>query len=713
MEKTRQFTTEYHGTKINVEIGKFVPHANGSCTVRYGDTMVLATVIMGEEAVADTDYFPLKVEVRERYYAAGKIKGSRYNKREGKPSELSILCARMIDRGIRPLFPQSIANPIHVCLTILSIDRKNSHLIAGILATSIALHISDIPWQGPLVGVSMGQLDGNFLINPPPHQQKESEFNLTFSCSRDKILMIDADARETSRDVLLKALEFGMVQSQSLLQFIDDIRKQAGKPKWSPLELAAQDASPDDVPLEAKEQALENAKAFFEPLLEKYLFNQPAGAKRERKKTAVEMLVQLTAKLRNDGEPDEIIRHIEKNFSAYLEAEVSRAILEREQRIDRRRLNELRPLSCEIALIPRAHGSAFFQRGETHILSVITLGGPEDEMSVESMDNEERKHVMHHYNSPPYAFGEATPGGTPGRREIGHGFLAEKALQPVLPDRVAFPYTIRMVSEVMSSNGSSSMASVCASSLALMDAGVPIKRPVAGIAIGMASDGETYKIITDLQDLEDGTGGMDFKIAATEKGITAIQMDTKTDGLSLEVCEKTMSQAEDAITEILLAMMQTISEPRADVSKYAPRINTIKIDPAKIRDVIGPGGKIINEIKESTETSIIIDQDGTVTITAGTAKNARAALSRIAELVQEPEVGEVYDARITRILDFGALAEFLPGREGLIHISEMQNKRITNILDVVNIGDTVKVKLLEIDKQGRFSLSMKAVGLVP
>lgn len=709
MNQISQFTAELEGSKLVVEVGKFVPHANGSCTVRYGDTMVLATVIMSEEAEEGVDYFPLRVEMCEKYYAAGKIKGSRYNKRESKSTEMSILDARMIDRGIRPLFPQEIRNNIQVVITILSIDRKHSHKIASILATSIALHISDIPWNGPIAGISIGQVDDQFIVNPTPHQQKLSDFNLTFSCSENKILMIDADAKEISYETMFKAFEFGLERAKALIQFIDQIHERVGKAKKDIETLAELAQLEGEIPLLQKKDTFEEAKLFFRPKLEQYLFNQPIGTKRERRKLASEMLEQLVDVLKDKATHEEIIEYIEKKFFKYLEAVVSRAILERNQRIDGRGLDQIRTLSCEVGLIPRTHGSAFFKRGETQLLSVVTLGSPEDEMSVESMDEEQKKRFIHHYNAHPFSFGEAAPSRGVARREVGHGYLAGKALLPVLPDKTFFPYTIRVVSEVMSSNGSTSMASTCSASLALMDAGVPIKRPVAGIAMGMASVGDTFKIITDLQDFEDGEGGMDFKITATEKGITAIQMDTKTDGLTLEICEKAMQQAEEAITEILLLMLESIPEPRTEVSKYAPRINTIKIDPEKIRDVIGPGGKVINEIKEATGTSIMIDQNGTVTVTGGDAKSTKEALKRIANLTREPEVGAVYDAKITRLMDFGAIAEFSPNKEGLIHISELQNQKVLNVTDIVNIGDVVKVKLIKIDEQGRYNLSMRAL----
>lgn len=705
--KNQTFELEFAGRKLTVELGKMANQANSSCLARYGDTLLLATAVMSSEAGAN-NYLPFSVEMQERMYAAGKIKGSRFIKREGRPTDNAILDARMIDRGLRPLFNQKLRHDIQVVLTTLSYDEGSPADVLAITAGAIALHLSDIPWNGPLVGVCVGKIDGQLVINPSLEQLKQAEFKLVFSVGSDKVLMIDAEAKEASEEEVFAALKFGVKEAQPLLKFVESLRDKVGLEKKNEQELIERFYAKFEAPLAEKKAAFEKAKEYFSLNLDKYLFNQPKGTKRERKEVAKVLLNEYLEKIKKDEIHEEIVDYIKQEFEGYLETEVSRAILEREQRIDGRKLTDIRPLVSEVGLLPRAHGSGLFSRGETQILSVVTLGAPGDAQILDEMtEDDTKKHYMHFYNCPPFSFGETGPFRSPGRREIGHGALAEKALAPMIPSREDFPYTILVVSEVMGSNGSSSMGSTCGSSLALMDAGVPIKKPVAGIAMGLASDGKKYKILTDLQDLEDGEGGMDFKVAGTGDGITAIQMDTKTGGLSLEICEKTLAQAKEARMEILAKITKTIGEPRKELSPYAPRIVSFHIDPEKIREVIGTGGKTINEIIDACGVEIDIEQDGLVMVTGVNKENTEKAVEWIQNIVKEVEPGEIYPGKVTRLMDFGAFVEFLPGHEGLVHISELANQRVNTVEDVVKIGDEVTVKVINIDELGRINLSIK------
>ena len=708
MFQPKVFETEFAGKKLKVEVGKLANQSNGSCLVSYGDTTVLATAVMDKEPRVGIDFFPLQVEVREKMYAAGKIKGSRFIKREGRPTDRAVLDARMIDRGIRPLFNQAIRNEVQVVITTMSYDGENLPDVLAITAGSLALHISDIPWHGPLVGICVGRVDGQLVINPTMSELEQSDLKLIFSVTGEKVVMIDAEATEVPEEDVVKAFEFGISKIQPLIKFIESIKTEVGKEKLDENIFIEAANAGGDVSLADKQSAHETAKKYFAPQLDKYLFNQPKGTKRERKEVAKALLNEYLNTLDKESTSQEIISYIKDNFESYLEGEVTRAILEKDLRVDGRALNQIRPLSSEVGVLPRTHGTGLFNRGETQVLTVTTLGAPGDVQLMDEMtENDTKKRYMHYYNSPPYSFGEPGPFRGAGRREIGHGALAEKALLPVLPTKEDFPYTILVVSEVMGSNGSSSMASTCGSTLSLMDAGVPIKRPVAGIAMGLALDGDKYKILTDLQDLEDGEGGMDFKITGTSEGITAIQMDTKTAGLKLQICQETLAQAKQARLEILEHISQTISVPRADLSKYAPRINTLKIDPDKIREVIGPGGKIINEIIDACNVEIDIDDDGTVNVTSVDSEGAKKAMDWIANIVKEVEVGEIYNGKVCRLMDFGAFVEILPGKDGLVHISEFSNERIDKITDVAKIGQELRVKVIEIDDKGRINLSVK------
>jgi len=658
------------------------------------------------------------VDYEEKMYAAGKIKGSRFIKREGRPTDEATLNCRMIDRGLRPLFPEELRNDVQVILTVLSHDEENDPDMVAVIAASIVLHISDIPWNGPIAGVRVGRINGEWVLNPTHEAQEKSDCSIAFSVTDDKVIMFEAEGKEITEEAFYEAVEFGLKHGRKVVKFIDDIRKKAGKEKITIAEVKEEaveaEFPEEDTPEDAKEaekiyeKAKKEGEEFVLQHLDKYLFDQPVGTKRERKAVLVELKEKVEEMLIEKQVGKDKRKKVLNDFDEFIEVQVTKAILENDKRVDGRKLDQIRPLNCEVSLLPRTHGSALFNRGETQILSTVTLGSPGDEQFLDSMEESGKKRYMHHYNDAPFSYGETRPMRTVGRRAIGHGALAEKALLPVLPDKEDFPYTIRVVSEVMSSNGSSSMASTCGSSLALMDAGVPIKKPVAGIAMGLASDKEgNYKIITDLQDLEDGIGGMDFKVAGTADGITAVQMDTKTDGLSLEIIEQTLTQAKEARMNVLEAMAKAIAEPRTEMSPHAPRIISFKIHPDKIREVIGPGGKVINEIIDATGVQMDIEDDGTVMITSVDQEAGKTALERVKNIVREPEIGEIFQAKVVKLMDFGAFVEFLPGKEGLVHISEMAPYRVEKVEDIVKEGQVVAVKVIKIDDQGKISLSMK------
>ncbi len=708
MFPNKKFETEFAGRKLKVEVGKLAQQCNGSCLVQYGDTVVLATAVMSKEPKTEIDFFPLTVEMQEKMYAAGKIKGSKFVKRDGRPTDTAVLDGRKIDRGIRPLFNQELRHEVQLATTTLSYDQENSADIVAINAGALALHLSDIPWHGPLAGLCIGKINGELIINPTESQLQQSEFKLQLSIAGEKIIMIDAEGKEINEEDLAAAFELSIKSAQPLLNFFEKIRQEIGLEKKNENELIEKAWAGMEISLAEKKLAFNEAKKFFAPQLDKYLFNQPRGTKRERKELAKKLLDLFIEELKSRETHPEIIDYIKMNFDLYLEEEVTKAILDKDLRIDGRGLREIRPLHAEIDILPRTHGTGLFQRGETQVLSIVTLGAPGDAQILDEMTQDDiKKSYMHFYSAPPYAYGETGKFGSSGRREIGHGALAEKALLPVLPPKEIFPYTIVVVSEVMGSNGSSSMASTCGSSLALMAAGVPIKKPVAGIAMGLASDGKRYKIITDLQDFEDGPGGMDFKVAGTKDGITAIQMDTKTNGLSLELCLETIKYAKEARLKILEVMTNVIAEPRKQLSPYAPKIVCIKINSEKIGEVIGTGGKTINKIIEECKVQIDIDNDGVVAITGIDQVGIDKAIKWIEGIVKEVEVGEVYTGTVTRLMDFGAFVEILPGKEGMVHISEFSNNRIEKISDIAKVGQQFIVKVIEIDDKGRINLSVK------
>jgi len=701
----KTFESEFAGKKLVIETGELAQQASGSCTVRYGDTVVLATATMGGIREG-ANYFPLSVDYEERLYAAGKIKGSRWIKREGRPSDEAILTSRLVDRCIRPLFSKDIKNEVQVVLTVLSFDSENDSDVVGLIAASAALAISDIPWAGPLAGLRIGRINGEWVINPSFEAREKSDLDLVVAGINDKVLMIEAGASEINEKDAYEAIEFSLKHIKKAIGLINDVVKEVGKPKVTPAVVLAEEETP-----ETHKELIKKAEDWIKGNVGKILFDQKLMTKASRKAALSQAMTEMMAYLEKEGIGKERRKLAVPMFTEFVEKEITRAILEEDKRVDGRRLDQIRPLSSQVGVLPRTHGSGLFDRGETQVLSIVTLGAPGDEQFLEGLEESGRKRFMHHYNFPPYSVGEAGRLGSPGRREIGHGALAEKAVRPLMPSQETFPYTIRVVSEVLSSNGSSSMGSTCGSSLALMDAGVPLAKPVAGIAMGLASDEEKgqYKVLTDLQDLEDGPGGMDFKVAGTKDGITAIQLDTKTKGIPMPVVKQTLEQAFKARLEILDVMNKIIAEPRKELSPYAPRITSFKIDPERIREVIGPGGKVINKIIEETGVQIDIEPDGLVMVTSTDEEGSKKAVEWIKNIVRVVEVGEVFTGKVSRLFDFGAMVEILPNQEGMVHISELDWTRVNKVDDVVKIGDTVTVKVIKIDEKGRVNLSLKAM----
>jgi polyribonucleotide nucleotidyltransferase len=705
MFESKKFSVDFFGRPLTVETGRLAVQTNGSCTVRYGDTVVLATVVMSPERREGIDFFPLSVEYEERLYAAGKIKGSRWIKREGRPSDEAVLTGRLVDRAIRPLFPAEIRNDVQVILTVLSFDNENDSDIVSMIAASTALALSDVPWQGPLGGVRVGRVDGQLVINPTFSQRETSDVDLVVAGLNDKVIMLEAGAKELPEDQAYAAIDFAMPAIKQLIEFIKDIQQQIGKSKL-PLNSFADKLNVEQAEAIAKMKKL--VADWAAQRIEPALYSQSLDSKSSRKEAIAKLGEELAEYLTSAGVVADLLGPADNYLYELIESTVTKNILEQERRVDGRSLTEIRQLNLEVGSLPRTHGSAIFSRGETQVLSVVTLGSPGDEQQLEGLEENGKKRYMHHYNFPPYSVGEVGRIGSPGRREIGHGALAERALVPVIPSKEEFPYTIRVVSEVMGSNGSSSMASTCGSTLALLDAGVPIIKPVAGVAMGLASDGQgRYKVLTDLQDLEDGTGGMDFKITGTRDGITAIQMDTKTDGLPMSVVKQTLTQAKAGRLQILDRIQEILGAPRPELSPYAPRIISFSIPVEKIREVIGPGGKMINEIIDKTGVTIDIEQTGMVFITSANAEAAAKAQEWIKNITREVVVGETFQGKITRMLDFGAFAEILPKQEGLIHVSELAWGHVNRVTDVVQIGDIVPVKVISIDEQGRINLSLR------
>ncbi|MBT3816807.1 MAG: polyribonucleotide nucleotidyltransferase [Candidatus Magasanikbacteria bacterium] len=701
----KKWSTQWGDRELTIETGRYALQADASCTVRYGDTVIMATVVKSSNIRDGIDYFPLMVNYEEKLYAAGKIKGSRFIKREGRPSDESILSARIVDRALRPLFDGRIRNDIQVVLTALAVDGENDATITALIAASTVLSISPIPWNGPIGAARVGRdTEGNFMLNVKRSQlEEESDLDLIVAGTPEKLIMTEAGAKEVPLTAMYEGMKWGCEQLQPVVDLIKKAQKDLGVVKddlFSDLEETEED------------KVKEAAKAFVSSVADSMIFDTKKIAKTERV-AAIKLIKEaLTVHLTEKGFEEEFHGAGLKNVKEYFSQEITKRILEKDERLDGRSLTEIRELLSEVDLLPRVHGSAMFMRGDTQAVSIVTLGAPGDVQLLDTMEEDRTKRYMHHYNDAPYTYGEAGFMRGPSRRAIGHGALAERALEPVLPSAEDFPYAIRVVSEVLGSNGSSSMASTCGSSLSLMAAGVPISKPVCGIAMGLASDLEgsgKWKVLTDLQDVEDGPGGMDFKIAGTIDGVTAVQMDTKTFGLTWDIVEQTFKQTKEAHEHILGKMAPAIDTAREELSPYAPRIETIVIDPEKIGDIIGPGGKVIKKITEETGATIDIEQDGRVLITAVDGKAMEMAREQILMIVKEVEAGEIYEGKVVRIEDFGAFVNILPGKDGLVHVSEISWERTNKPGDVLNMGDVVKVKVKEIDNLGRVNLSIKAL----
>ncbi|MFA6512231.1 MAG: polyribonucleotide nucleotidyltransferase [Patescibacteria group bacterium] len=711
------FTTEVGGRTLTIQAGKYAGQANAAVTVQYGETVVLATAVMSSEVREGMEYFPLMVDYEERLYAAGKIKGSRFIKREGRPSDEAILTGRIVDRSVRPLFDQSARNDVQVVITVLSVDQENDPDVLSVIAASTALAVSDIPWNGPLSAVRVSRLNDAWVVNPTYAQRAESQLDLLVCGTDEKVIMIESEGKQAPEDIALQGIEEALKHIAPSYKLIQEVTKKIGKEK-STFTTTEQDENPEE--REAHEYTQNKVKEMVGERLKDILaITDPAKGKEAIK--ALEAEVEATLKADNKVSKDLRVMGIAL-IGKHLDEATVKLTLEEGKRVDGRALDEVRPLTVEVGLLPRTHGTGLFQRGETQVLSVVTLGSPGDEQTLDSMEESGTKRYMHHYNFPGFCVGEAKPLRGPGRRDIGHGALAEKALVPVLPSKEDFPYTVRVVSEVLSSNGSSSQASICGSTLALMDAGVPITAPVAGIAMGLVMDEETgkYRVLTDIQGIEDHSG-MDFKVAGTAEGITAIQLDIKVSGLTLAICKEALEGAKKARLTILDTMAKVIKEPRKELSKYAPRISTIKVDPEKVREVIGRGGEVINKIIEDCGgkdvTKIDIDDEGLVVITSMDAAMAEKAKKIIESITKEVEVGEVYEGTVTRIVtdansggEIGAIVEIAPGKDGMVHISEVRPERIEKISDYLKVGDTVRVKVMEVDKErGRTGLSVRAL----
>lgn len=687
----RVFETTFAGRPLKADIGKYAMLSNGAVMISYGETVVLVTANAAPEPKEGIDFFPLSVDYEERLYAVGKIPGG-FIKREGKPTEKAILSARAIDRPIRPLFPKGYRNDVQVVCTVLSVDPDNPPELLAMNGASLALCISDIPFEEPVGSVLIGRIDGKFIVNPSVSEREKSDLHLTVCATKERVMMIEAGAQEVPEDVMYDAIMFGFKACQDIIKFQEEVTKEVGKPKVVP-ELYH---VPEEIETAVREYS---TNKLWEAL--QYIDRQERQDKIDAVKQEVfEHFAETFPEMEKDI--DDVMYRIMKEH-------VRKMILKDKRRPDGRTFEEIRPLSCEVGILPRTHGSGLFQRGQTQVLTAATLGALGDVQVLDGLGDEEFKRYMHHYNFPPYSTGEVKFLRGPGRREIGHGALAERALEPVIPSEDEFPYTIRLVSEVLSSNGSTSQASVCASTLSLMDAGVPIKRPVAGIAMGLVTNDDLTEaeVLTDIQGIEDFFGDMDFKVAGTEKGITAIQVDTKIKGLPENVIKRAIDQARRARMFILGEMLKAISEPRKELSKYAPRIITMMIDPDKIREVIGPGGKTINKIIAETGVKIDIEDDGRLFICSPDVESGKRAQKIIEGITREVEVGEIYLGRVNRITAFGAFVEVLPGKEGLVHISKLAPERVNKVEDVVSVGDEILVKVTEIDNQGRINLSRK------
>ena len=684
------FETEIGGKTLSVEIGKYAEQANGSCIVRMGETAVMVNATLAKTQRPGIDFFPLGVDFEEKMYAVGKIPGG-FKKREGRPSDKAILVSRLIDRPIRPLFPKGFFNDVSVIATAMSVDGDNSPEVLAMIGSSIALTISDIPFAGPTGSVAVGIVDGEYVINPDAKQRDRSTLALNLAGTKDAIMMVEAGSKEISEEQMLGAILFGHEEIKKQCEFIEKIREEVGKEKIVPV----LNLVPEDIKAEIK--------AYASDMLDKAL---DTFDRAERQKNEDEVNEKVTAYYAETN-PD-YVQYVGDALYALTKEKVRAKILNYGIRPDGRKTDEIREIWCEAGILPRVHGTGVFTRGMTQVITTATLGTISDVQKLEGLDDDTFKRYMHHYNMPGYSTGEAKPLRSPGRREIGHGALAERALEPVIPSEEEFPYAIRTVSEVVSSNGSTSQASICGSTLALMDAGVPIKAPVAGIAMGLMKDEEHGKvaILSDIQGLEDFLGDMDFKVAGTSKGITAIQMDIKIKGIDRQILETALEQARKGRLFILEKMKAVLPEPRKELSKYAPKIISFDINPEKIKEVIGSGGKVINKIIEQTGVKIDITDEGRVFIATPDAEMSEKAKAMVLSIAKDPEVGDEYTGKVVRILDFGAFVELAPGRDGMIHISKLAKERVEKVTDVVNIGDTVKTKVIKVDDKGRIDLKL-------
>lgn len=694
-QEKKVFKTEWAGRSLTIETGQLAKQANGAVLVRYGDTVVLSTAVASKEP-RDGDFFPLTVNYEEKMYAAGKIPGG-FKKREGRPGDEATLTARLIDRPIRPLFPKGYRHDVQIMNTVLSADPDCSPEMAAMIGSSMALSVSDIPFQGPIAGVNVGYIDGKYVINPTLEQKEVSRLDLEVAGHKDAVNMVEAGASEITEQEMLEAIFFGHEEIKRLVAFQEEVVEHI------------QPVKKEFIPVERDEELVQRVKSLTEEkgLKETVL----TFDKQQRDENLDALKAEIATEFVDEADPENelLIDEVYAILNDLVKEEVRRLIADEKIRPDGRKPDEIRPLESEVGLLPRAHGSGLFTRGQTQALSVLTLGALGDYQLIDGLGPEIEKRFMHHYNFPNFSVGETGPVRAPGRREIGHGALGERALRYIIPDTTEFPYTIRIVSEVLESNGSSSQASICGSTLALMDAGVPIKAPVAGIAMGLVTREDSYTILTDIQGMEDALGDMDFKVAGTKEGITMIQMDIKIDGLTREVIEEALEQARQGRLAIMDHMLQTIDQPRSELSAYAPKVEIMHIKPEKIRDVIGPGGKKINEIIDETGVKLDIEQDGTIFIGAVDQEMINRAREIINEITREAEVGQVYHAKVKRIEKYGAFVELFPGKDALLHISQISKDRINKVEDVLKIGDTIEVKITEIDKQGRVNASHKVL----
>ena len=690
-ENYKVFKTTFAGRELSVETGKVCGLANGSCWVRYGETVVMVNVTASEKPRDGVDFFPLSVDYEEKLYAVGKIPGG-FLRREGKPSEKAILTSRVVDRPMRPLFPKDMRNDVAITMTVLSVDPDCSPEIMGMIGASIAVSISDVPWNGPIGGISVGLVDGQIVLMPNAEQRAKSDLNLTVASSEKKVVMIEAGANEVPDDVMFDAIMAGHNEIvNTLIPFIKDIQAQIGKPKFS---------------FESMEVDHDMYDAISDFAIEKIRYAMDTDDKNVREARLQPVYAEVHEKF--DEQYPEQTTMIDDCLYKLQKFVVRRWLLDDGKRVDGRKLDEIRPLAAEVGVLPRVHGSGIFTRGQTQVMTICTLGPISDAQKLEGLDEEESKRYIHHYNFPAYSVGETKASRGPGRREIGHGALAERALVPVIPSVDDFPYAIRLVSEVLSSNGSTSQGSVCGSTLALMDAGVPIKKPVAGISCGLITEGERWMTMVDIQGVEDFFGDMDFKVAGTHDGITAIQMDLKIDGLTPEIIKSAFEKTHKARDYILdEVMLKAIPEPRKTVGKYAPKMLSTKVPADKISDVIGKGGKVIQKLCADFECKIDIDDDGNVFVCGTDLEKAKACIQVIHTIVNPPEIGAIYKGKVVRIMNFGAFVEIAPGKDGMVHISKLDNHRVEKVEDVVSVGDEIIVKVMEIDNQGRINLSRK------